>query len=286
MTADFESQLEYITANYSVCSLSQVLEAARGTCELPRNACVLTFDDGLIDHYRDVFPRLRKRGLKAAFFPSARPVVECRVLDVHKIHFILAAVADVAQLSREIFQLLNNYRNSVEIPTEQDLRGNLEVPGRYDSAEIILVKRMLQWALPKEVRSEIIHQLFSSYVTEDEASFACDLYMNISQLQEMASSGMEIGGHGYDHAWLGELTVESQMSEIQKTVAFLNYVFGRYPKDWFLCYPFGSYNSSTIRLASAMGCALGLTTNPTLANIIRPMELSRLDTNDLPVSVQ
>ena len=93
-TEKFEGQLDYILKHYTVCCLRQVIAAARGEEPLPHNACVLTFDDGLIDHYLTVFPRLEERGIVGGFFPSGRAVQEHRVLDVHKIHFVLASTRD------------------------------------------------------------------------------------------------------------------------------------------------------------------------------------------------
>jgi hypothetical protein len=52
-----------------------------------------------------------------------------------------------------------------------------------------------------------------------------------------------------------------------------------------MCYPFGSYDATTLDLLRQRGCALGLTTRVDLASdLARPLELPRLDTNDLPTS--
>src|SRR5688572_25788722 len=101
LTREFDQQLDYITARYTVCSLGEVVKAIRGGAALPHDACVLTFDDGFIDHYLTVFPRLVSRGIVGSFFVPAQPVLEHRVLDVHKIHFILAAATDHDLLDRK-----------------------------------------------------------------------------------------------------------------------------------------------------------------------------------------
>ena len=104
LTSNFDGQLDYIAKHYSVCKLADVVEASRGERELPTNACVLTFDDGLADHYQTVYPRLLERGFTGAFFPPARPLQERCVLDVHKIQFVLAAMEDHDQLAAEILE--------------------------------------------------------------------------------------------------------------------------------------------------------------------------------------
>jgi len=70
---------------------------------LPKNALLLTFDDGYMDHFEYVFPILAKLGVQGSFFPPAKAILEHSVLDVNKIHFILATVGDKASLIENIF---------------------------------------------------------------------------------------------------------------------------------------------------------------------------------------
>jgi peptidoglycan/xylan/chitin deacetylase (PgdA/CDA1 family) len=284
LTDHFEGQLDYISKTYSVCTLADVIAASRGQAELPHNACVLTFDDGLADHYQTVVPRLLDRGFKGAFFPSARPLEDHCVLEVHRIQFVLAATDDHTQLARELLNQVEPFRGSFAIPNEKELRERFESPNRFDPPETAFVKKMLQWVLPESVRSAVTTKLFQEYVSNDERGFAQELYMDISQLRAMLSAGMEIGGHGYNHRWLGKLSSNEQADEIQRTVNLLGSVAGRAPADWVMCYPFGSYNSETLQLVAGKGCACGVTTKVGLANISSPLELARFDTNDLPTS--
>ena len=83
------------------------------------------------------------------------------------------------------------------------------------------MKKLLQWVLPEPVRSAVADRAFTKYVSKDEPAFAHDLYVSIPQLREMIASGMEVGGHGYNHRWLGKLSLEDQEEEIHRTVRFL-----------------------------------------------------------------
>ena len=50
-----------------------------------------------------------------------------------------------------------------------------------------------------------------------------------------------------------------------------------------MCYPFGGYDDRTLALLKKQSCALGLTTKVgILQDLGKPLELLRLDTNDLP----
>src|SRR5438132_4657073 len=101
-TGRFEGQLDYLTEHYTFCHPDEVLAAVRGETVLPPNGCLLTFDDGLSDHYTTVFPRLEERGIPAVFFPAARPIPERTMLEVHMIHFVLASVPDWVELPGRI----------------------------------------------------------------------------------------------------------------------------------------------------------------------------------------
>lgn len=285
LTRDFEGQLDYIARHYSVCSFSQVIAAMRGTGELPSNGCLLTFDDGLIDHYMTVFPLLQERGMVGSFFPPAGAILEGRVLDVHKLQFILAASSDHCRVAEQLFDLLRPYRSEHSLPGNDQLWQEHAVPDRFNTTEAALIKRLLQRTLPKGVRSEITANLFARHVSEDEQAFAHELYMDMSQMRCMTRHGMEFGGHGYHHVWLGSASQEDQVLEITRTLQFLTTVYGCQPADWVMCYPYGSYNSATLQLLAQASCAIGLTTRVELVpDLSRPLELSRLDTNDLPVA--
>jgi len=282
-TEKFDGQLDYVQKHYITCTLRQVVAAVRGEGQLPARACLLTFDDGFTDHYQTVLPRLLQRGITGSFYPPAQVVEERRLLDVHKLQFILACADDINRLIADAFRLLAAYRSDWEIPDEQTLRSKYSGQSRFDPPEVVFLKRLLQHGLPEHVRTEIIAALFAANVSWDERSFADELYLDVAQLRQMVAEGMEIGGHGWTHRWLEHLPREEQAEEIRRTLSFLAKVYGHAPADWTMCYPYGSYDATTLKLLSAKGCKLGLTTRVAVNDTLSiPLELARLDTNDLP----
>jgi peptidoglycan/xylan/chitin deacetylase (PgdA/CDA1 family) len=66
--AGFSTQLDYLQcAGYMTITPSQLADAIDGRGGLPEKPVILTFDDGYTDHYTEVFPRLKERGMTAAF---------------------------------------------------------------------------------------------------------------------------------------------------------------------------------------------------------------------------
>src|ERR1051325_5850171 len=99
---DFRSQLAYLSANYHPVAVADVVHSLRTGDTLPSRAVLLTFDDGYADHYEYVFPLLHDHRVPGAFFPPVDPVKHASLLDVNRIHFILAVCSDRQALVREI----------------------------------------------------------------------------------------------------------------------------------------------------------------------------------------
>lgn len=64
----FQMQMEYISKNYNVISLSTLIENLEAKSILKKNTLVLTFDDGWVDNFTNAFEVLRKFDLPATIF--------------------------------------------------------------------------------------------------------------------------------------------------------------------------------------------------------------------------
>jgi peptidoglycan/xylan/chitin deacetylase (PgdA/CDA1 family) len=283
LTSDFAGQLDYIQRYYTVCNLEDVRAAVHGEDDLPANACLLTFDDGYADHFHTVFPMLLEREIHGSFFVPACLAEGGKVLQINKVHYILASTDDHAQIAKKILAQLELVTNDYGLPGGQELYARFSQQSRWDPPDTAFVKRVLQKGLPAEISSKIVEELFVEFVSVDEASLAAELYLNSDQLRLMVQGGMDIGGHGYSHRPLGNLSRMQQADEIEKTKLFLELVHEKPMHNWTLTYPNGSYNADTTDLLEASGCDLAMTTEVGLATLEAPLELRRLNTNDLPV---
>lgn len=280
----FKEQIGYIKKYYNVISGSHLLSIITSQGKLPHRALLLTFDDGYIDHFTQVFPFLYNEGLSACFFPSAKCICDHTVLDVHKIHFILASVSNKRDLVANILNIVTDFQNEFGLQDSQSYWDNFSEDCRYDSREVLFIKRMLQRDLPEQLRTFIISSLFKKYVTSDESAFSNELYMSIDQLRCLHRQGMYIGNHGYNHCGLNQLDRNSQEQEIDQSLAFLQQITNEQIDNWIICYPYGAFNDSLLEVLSSRGCKVGFTTEVGLADLNRynPLTLPRLNTNDLP----
>lgn len=286
----FKEQIKFLQKHYNFVTIEQVINAYRGghSDKLPPHAVLLSFDDAYADHFEYVFPILEHEHIQGAFYPPVKAVTEHTVLDVNKIHFILASTPEdnFPVLLNEIKQLILANTDEFGLKSYDEYFKELAVANRFDPAEVIFVKRLLQVGLPEALRKRMADILFEKIVGIEESAFSRELYMSVDQIKCMVDCGMHIGSHGYDHYWLGSLPREKQEFEIKKSIEFINEVGGDVD-NWTICYPYGDRNKETIQLLKENGCKLGMTTDVDLADLTDHegdaiFNLPRLDTNDLP----
>ena len=218
---EFRAQLDHIASRYSVVTAEQVIAAVERNTDLPRNAVWLTFDDGYLDHYTTVFPLLHDRGWQGSFFPPARTIVNRELLDVNKIHFILAAQPDPQPLIDAIRRFVTARRARHDVEPFDGYWNGIDKANRFDLPETVFIKRMLQHKLPEDLRRELADELFAHYVSVDPTAFANELYMSADQLKLMLRCGMHVGSHGDAHYWLDRISPEEQERDIGRAMSFL-----------------------------------------------------------------
>lgn len=277
----FKQQIEFFKQNFNVVTMEEVIAAYNEGYNLPENALLLTFDDGYVDHYIHVYPILKEYNMQGSFFSPAKTFKEHIVLDVNKIHFILASTP-IESLVQDLYKELDYYRGKeFDYPSNEELFKEYGVDGRFDPKEVIFFKRILQVVLPERLRNKITKKIFDDRVGINEDVFSKELYMNYNQMKCMKKDGMFFGVHGYDHYWMNKLTPEELKKDIDKGLEYMSELID--PSSWVINYPCGSYSDDVIKYVRSVGCTLGLSTDVNTANQYSDKyKLPRLDTNDFP----
>ena len=278
----FKRQLDFLQSEFSIISAEDLIYYAEDkVSNLPNNPCYLTFDDGYRDHYKYVLPEWKKRKLQGSFFPIAGPILKKELHVVNAVHFILAC----CDRKDHLVQDLNSECLKYGVTQEElkDYWSVIDKTSRYDSPEVIYLKRMLQRELPKELRYKVSNSLFEKYVGVSESEFSEDLYLSLDETKDLISEGMYVGSHSYHHDWMDRCPFQTQMKDIELSLSFLKQI-GAPTSSWIFCYPYGAYNNDTIAALKEKKCVLGLTTKNDHASLDKNklLELSRFDTNDFP----
>lgn len=278
----FRNQIEYLNNNFNIVTMEQVMDAVEGKYELPEKALLLTFDDGYIDNYTYALPILEEYGVQGSFFIIGKTYSQHQLLDVNKIHYILAS-ANIYELVEDVKKEMDRYRGTeFDYAPTDELFYEHAIADRFDVKETVFVKRMLQTVLPEKLRSVISSNLFEKYVGVNEEQLAYELYMSEEQVRLMKRHGMYIGVHSYNHYWLGEIPAEQMKKDIDMSLEVLDEFIDK--KRWAMNYPVGSYNQGVIDYVRQQGACVGVTTDVGIADfdVDSALILPRLDCNDFP----
>lgn len=287
---EFRSQINYLKKIGNFISTGELIDSVVNGTELPENSLMVSFDDGYIDHFTNVLPILHDNMIEGMFFPPVKPIVDSVVLDVNKIHFILASEPNINRLIDYISSWISNNKEFYSLTSFEHLWGQYSKATRYDSAEIVFVKLTLQRGLPKLARNALVSELFRKYVTTDESAFSAELYMTEDQIKMLHQCGQSIGSHGYTHEWFDVLGLDGQETEISESVKFLSSI-GMPSSNWIMCYPYGCHpfdavNQHLRSILLKYGCACALTDHGGITKVDTDDRffLSRIDTNEIPIS--
>ena len=232
----FEKQLDHIEKNYQVISWPQLRGSLAGNSELSDRACLLTFDDGTIDHYSVVFPQLKKRGLSGLFFLIAGAREEGLPL-VHLLQFFVAKVGE--QESRELFlKTADEKTRALFFEKEKECLRDFPT-SRFDDITFRTFKRVVGRYMYHEALP-ILQALFQKHVG-DSKEYAQKLYLAPDMIREMKNGGMHFGGHGARHRWLATASSKEQEEEIASSRNLLETI-GEGP--YAFSYPYGDYSDS------------------------------------------
>jgi peptidoglycan/xylan/chitin deacetylase (PgdA/CDA1 family) len=282
--AEFRRQLDHFAQKYNVVTMEQVFEAVDGGEPLPPDAMLLTFDDGYIDHYVAAFPLLHDRGWQGSFFPVAMSSRDGLLLDINRVHFILAAQPDTSLLVQAIEAFMREHQGAEGLVTFEEMWQRNAHASRLDTAEVIFIKRALQRDLPRPLRTSLANLLFERFVSVDPGAFANELYMNADCLRTMIRCGMYVGVHGHTHQWMTTLNEDERRVELSESLSFLAQI-GAPTDRWAMSWPLGSYDAVLQQAVQSKGCSVAFSTVVARACLAKDhrLALPRLDTNDFPV---
>ena len=279
----FKKQLNFLEKNYHIMNYQDLIDLFIKKKKFKRKLCLLTFDDGYLNHYTIVYPELKKRNIQGFFFPPAKAIIKRKLMDSNKAHLLLASNTSIEKLNDELEILFNKFELETKLNiTYEKLEKKYKKPFGFDNAKTIFFKRMTQHVVPEKFRDKIFDRLLKKFVKRKEKELADNFYFNTNQAKEMVSNGMIFGNHCYNHLWLEKKNKKIQYLEIDKGLKFLKLI-GAKNKNWLMCYPYGSYNAQTLNILKNKKCFLAFTSvnEPYNINAKSSLEIPRIDCNNV-----
>tara|TARA_B100001175_G_scaffold317437_1_gene334357 strand:- start:7239 stop:8144 length:906 start_codon:yes stop_codon:yes gene_type:complete len=280
--SQFKKQINFFKKKLNVLGNDEFNEILN-TKKIPKKPSVLlTFDDGYNDHYKYALPLLSKKKIEGFFYPVTKTLENKIILDVNKIHLILAKENNKKKIIYEMNLLLKKYMNK---KLDQLDLSPVDLKSRFDDKETMLIKRCLQYFLPEKVRKKILNKLFYLILGKHESDFSKQIYLNKKKILEMSSENMFFGIHGEQHLRWDKINTKKLNKEIDNSVNFFNKI-GLNNNNFSVVYPYGFYNSQTLKIIRKKKFLFGLTTRPEKINkniINKKYILPRFDANDFRI---
>ncbi|AAK78416.1 peptidoglycan/xylan/chitin deacetylase (PgdA/CDA1 family) [Clostridium acetobutylicum] len=91
------------------------------------------------------------------------------------------------------------------------------------------------------------------------------LYLKSNELKEMSDNGIDIESHTTNHPYLDKLTYEEQLKTLQNSKSKLEDICKKSVR--FVAYPYGAYNTNTIKADKKLGYMMAFTTKGKWADL-------------------
>jgi peptidoglycan/xylan/chitin deacetylase (PgdA/CDA1 family) len=271
----FSAQIDRLRARLHLAMPAEAEAFIRGSGGFSSPATLLTFDDGLRDHFSVARTVLEPLGLRGLFFVCSRPLSERRALTVQKIHWLRAMMPPSEFQST----VLKRVQKTLDAPCHSPA-ALISYP--YDTLVDAQLKFLLNFVLPRSLVDAVTSEMLLE-LGWDEQEFCRDTYMSEEELRELHEAGHVIAAHGHSHVPLGQLDEPALTADVGSNLAFLERILGRRP-SW-ISYPYGSalaIPQDTSSLTDGLGLLFGVTmSRGWIESGQQPMKLKRINCNEL-----
>ena len=279
----FKKQISFFKKNYNFIDPNYLELYKNKKKKIPKKSILLTFDDGYKDHFKYVFPILKKNGIKAIFFPITSTINTNTIAQANVIQLLLGLVS-IDKIYEEINYLVNVLSFKLKIKTNIKtliLKIKKIKNKTFDKDQVIICKKLLQTYLPLKLRNKILNILYKKYINIKKKKLNKMLYMSVRQLKILKKNRMVIGSHTHTHQRFSHLNIIQKKYEIKKSLNFLisNKLVDF--KKYYFCYPYGDYDMISDKLLKKHNFIFAFNTTPTIVNLTKnSFNLPRYDTND------
>ena len=277
----FLSQLTFLKNKFFFIDSREVLVSDNGSFKR-RRPVWLTFDDGYKDCINYVLPALLTLEARGTFYIPTEAIFERKLLDVNKIHILLSSSKTPKQIMNVCSEVFKELKLAEVVGQSfDDLFMKYGKANLWNDAETEFLKKLLQRILPVQIRNQLLDQVFSTIVTRTESSWVDEFYLSPDDVRTLVDCGMEVGSHGHSHLWLEDLSESQQLIDVEKSFRLLESNSAS-SESRTLCYPFGSYDETTLKILSDLDVKTAVINDGNrIAKVatsgVRQLELDRID---------
>lgn len=240
----FDQQMELLATVFRVMPLNEAIEGLRSG-KLPSRVACITFDDGYADNAEIALPILKRHGLPATFFVATGFLDGGRMFNDTVIELIRRAPGDTIDLGSI---------GLGQFPVETSAQRRQTIFQLLDKLKY----------LPLEERQSMVEAILALVPVD----LPRNLMMTASQVRELHSAGMEIGGHTVSHPILTQMENSAACADIATGKEMLEDIICAPVR--FFAYPNGKpgtdYLPDHVRMVRKLGFDAAVSTAPGAAS--------------------
>jgi peptidoglycan/xylan/chitin deacetylase (PgdA/CDA1 family) len=230
---ELSSHISKLKQKYRPVSIEQALNFFSGIKSLKHDSFLITFDDGLQDHYRNARHVLDRHNIKGVFFVPTLPVFDKKAPAVHKIHWLRANISPDKFVVLLNEMLPDKWSNLKLNKKDQKKASEMHI---HDNFQTQVLKFSLNFIIPYDVVNQTLNRMFIAKGI-DEADFCRTTFMNAEQIFRLNMDGHVIAMHGHSHVAFTSFNEGSLDCDVEKNSTLLENILGKRP-TW-LSYPYG-----------------------------------------------
>ena len=264
--------IKHLKKNYNLLNADQFLNKSKNNSLCAKDVC-LTFDDNLKCQYDVAYPVLKKEKISAFFFiyssifdKKSNPMEVFRdfsnkkfkkIIDFHNLFFSTFEKLFKKKFLKYKKNYNNNYLKEYSFYSSSDRRYRF-------ARDIILEKKEYEKVMTKMID-------FKKYNVKKNHK---KLFMSVKHLSTLIKNKNLIGLHSHNHNTnIKKMSQKQQLSDYKKNFYFIKKYFGKKPLS--ASYPFGRYNSQTLKIMKHLGIRVAFLSKEN--NKISNLKIGRID---------
>ena len=234
----FTNQIKYIKRNFNIISMDEVHACISANQDLPKNACVLTFDDGYKNYLTKVLPILKAEELPSTVYIAAGISADQSIIWTDRLFYAFY------KSNKSFLDLIDMKLGMWRInPKNEKIRSAYEL--------INLLKRVLPQDKNRLIE-EIITRLYFQDDYQDLNGNNPFAVLSVEDIQKLSLEPLvTIGSHSVSHEILPNLSRNELEKEISMSKCMLEQWIHKPVKHF--AYPDGKYDLTVAELVKKAG---------------------------------
>ena len=263
----FEKQMNFLTRNFHILSPEELLFHIRKGTPFESKSCMVTFDDGWKDNFKNAFPTLIENKIPALIFLSTGFVDSRRRFWQERLIESLCSLR--CQSGRDPGKIAET------LPTMKS-EGIAKVI--YSDEAAFQEEVLLFTASQKKEKTSRIEEMISllnqNIEPQKDGNPKDETFLNWQEIGVMAKDGIRFGSHGVNHQILPQIEKEEVEKEASESKELLESKLGK--EVWAFSYPNGDYNEEALSAVRKCGYQAAFTTETgAVASTEDPYRLKR-----------